>query len=146
MITLARGQLEEMLRHLEERYPQEGCGALLGRSAAWAGGTAWQVTGVHPAASIERSRPCERYDMDPRDMLAAEDAARLRGDSVIGIYHSHPDRAAQPSSADLERAWPSYAYMVASVRNGKAAEWACWVLEDGGKAFRPRIVRLTGGE
>lgn len=144
MITLARGLLGEMLRHLENGYPREACGVILGRQAGWQGGEAHRVTEVRPISSTEGEFPRKRYSMDSRELLEADEAARRRGDSLIGVYHSHPDGPARPSAVDLGQAWPAYTYLVASVRRGAAAEWACWVLDGAREAFRPRVVRLTG--
>lgn len=40
------------------------------------------------------------FELDPRDFIAADSLARERGLAIIGSYHSHPDRGAEPSQAD----------------------------------------------
>lgn len=142
MIRMARPRVRELLAHLEGEYPKEACGVLWGRRGT--GAAAAEVLKVRPLANADGARSCDRYRMDPKELLEAENEARTAGAGLVGIYHSHPDGPAQPSAADLEQAWPVYAYLIVSVRAGSAAEWACWTLDDAGGKFRPCPVKLEG--
>ena len=144
MIRIARPRVRELLAHLEGEYPKEACGVLWGRRETTAGAAAAEVLGIRPLANADETRSFDRYLMDPKELLEAEKEARAAGAGLVGIYHSHPDRPAQPSPADLDQAWPVYAYLIVSVRAGSAAEWACWTLDGGGGNFRPCPVRLEG--
>ena len=76
-------------------FPRECCGLLEGLRD----GEAFRVTVLHPARNL-----CdvpERFQIDPADHFKAQKAARANGRAIIGCYHSHPQGAAQPSSADL---------------------------------------------
>lgn len=137
MIFLSRSHTSEIFRYLEQHYPHEACGVFLGRLGAMT-----EVTGIRPIPNLNTERAHDRYDMDPRELLAAEREARAQGVSVIGVYHSHPDHPARPSALDLERAWADLTYMIVSIRQGKAAEWTCWLLNEVEKIFEPQIVRL----
>lgn len=146
MICLSRSLVAELFAHLEAHYPYEACGVFLGtkgeRSAD--GRQMDRVTAVRAIPNLNTERARDRYEMDPRELLAAEKEARAAGTSVIGVWHSHPDHPARPSSTDLERAWPAYTYLIASIREGTAAEWTCWMLNEAGTAFEPVIVKLAG--
>ena len=48
---------------------------------------------------------------------------------VVGNYHSHPDHPAVPSQYDLEHAWPTWSYIIVSVRQGSAADLRSWELQ-----------------
>jgi len=59
----------------------------------------FRVTALHPARNL--AARADRFDIDPRDHLAASKAARANGHGIIGCYHSHPAGRAQPSARDL---------------------------------------------
>ena len=108
------------------RYPHEACGLLLGRRSS----SSAIVTHVREARNIEAERPHERYDLDPADHFAAEELARELDLEVVGIWHSHPDRAAQPSESDRAQAWTGWSYVIVSATAGSSAEIRSWRLMD----------------
>ena len=75
--------------------PRECCGLIEGRRE----GDIFRVTALHSARNLA-AEP-DRFDIDPRDHLAAAKAARANGCAVIGCYHSHPAGRAEPSARDL---------------------------------------------
>ncbi len=138
MICFARSHLEEILTHLEGLYPNEACGVLLGKRDD----DCVTVHRVVPLLNASTEGARDRYVIDPAAMLGAEREARKAGLSLVGAFHSHPDGAAGPSGIDRERAWPAYVYVIVSVREGVAAEWTCWTLDERAEAFLPEPVRL----
>ena len=100
------------------------------------------MVALRPVPNLNTERGHDRYEMDPKALLAVEREAKAGGMSVMGVYHSHPDNPARPSATDLERAWPGYAYVIVSVRQGRAAEWGCWCLDEKEKKFKPAVIRL----
>jgi len=88
-------------------------------------------------------------DLDPDvyelTQLEAERQARAEGLDVLGIVHSHPDHPAEPSSFDLEHAWPYYSYMIVSVSGGAAADQRSWRLRDDRSGFDPERLEFTPG-
>jgi desampylase len=62
-------------------------------------GETFRVTALHPARNL--AIEADRFDIDPRDHLAASKAARANGRGIIGCYHSHPAGRAEPSAHDL---------------------------------------------
>ncbi len=75
--------------------PQECCGLLEGVRRD----SVFLVQALHPARNL--SPEVDRFEIDPRDHLAAVKKARANGTAIIGCYHSHPKGAARPSARDL---------------------------------------------
>ena len=87
--------------------PGECCGLLIGTPA--------RIGLTHRARNLDESPT--RFVIDPRDHFAAIHAAREVKRFVIGVYHSHPDSAAIPSSADLaEASYDEYVYLIVSLK------------------------------
>jgi proteasome lid subunit RPN8/RPN11 len=61
------------------------------------------------------------------DLLAADMAARERGMSLIGIYHSHPDCGAYFSETDLKNSCPWYSFVVLSIQKGEFDHANSWL-------------------
>src|SRR5207249_1881834 len=53
-----------------------------------------------------------RYLIDPESFRRAQEKLDRDGLEVIGVYHSHPDHAAAPSTFDREHAWPWLSYVI----------------------------------
>lgn len=121
--------LAELTRLVEGGYPHEVCGLLIGRVAAHGP----QVVRLAVAKNLQRERAADRYQLDPDDFVAADQAARADGLEIVGIWHSHPDSPAWPSVTDLEAAWEGYSYLIAALRgdgrqSGKLVEVCSWRL------------------
>jgi proteasome lid subunit RPN8/RPN11 len=108
-------------------YPHEACGLLIGR-VAQGNGEPTRVEHAAPARNLAVDRLADRYLLDPDDFRAADEAARRDGLDVVGIWHSHPDRPARPSSTDLQAAWPGYSYLIVSVGASGVRERRAWRL------------------
>lgn len=119
MPTEQRGQLSAWA---VETYPYEGCGLLLGRRD----GEAAHVRRVRRACNLNSKRARDRYDLDPRDYLAAEKEAAEAGLEVIGIWHTHPDHSAHPSAVDEEAAWAGWSYVILAVTSAGVHELRSW--------------------
>jgi proteasome lid subunit RPN8/RPN11 len=101
------GELEAWAR---AEYPNEACGLLLGSGEP----RPFVVRAVR-CANLNRERARDRYEVDPRDHFAAEQAAREEGLEVIGVWHTHPDHPARPSETDRAAAWEGWSYVILSV-------------------------------
>lgn len=97
-VELPAGLAGEIRRHADIALPRECCGLVEGLRE----GGRFQVTAHHPARNL--AVEAGRFEIDPRDHLAASKLARARGRQIIGCYHSHPDGAARPSPRDVEGA------------------------------------------
>ncbi|HVB52571.1 MAG TPA: M67 family metallopeptidase [Candidatus Acidoferrales bacterium] len=132
---------DKMTEFCQAAYPDEGCGVLIGSSEA----DLASVSDVLEGKNLVQDRRHDRYELDPRDIIRAERAARASGQEVIGFYHTHPDHPARPSQFDTDRAWPGYHYVVVSVKAGQLAEATTWRLVEGEEPNRFQEVPLQGG-
>jgi proteasome lid subunit RPN8/RPN11 len=77
--------IEEMLEHLSNEYPKEGCGIILNRR----GKLEWV-----PCKNVSQT-PEETFEFDAREYTRVQ----LKGD-IHAIVHSHPDTTSEPSESD----------------------------------------------
>ncbi|MBV9267386.1 MAG: M67 family metallopeptidase [Acidobacteriaceae bacterium] len=115
MIEIEASPWRTMVAHAERTYPNECCGAMLGRVVE----DKKLVTDAVPLDNAFKGEQAERYELRPEDLLAADRAARDRGLDLIGIFHSHPDCDAYFSETDLKNSCPWYSFVVLSVKNNK---------------------------
>jgi proteasome lid subunit RPN8/RPN11 len=128
--------------HAEREYPNECCGALLGRAGSGPapGVTKW-VLALEPVQNRrEADAAPTRFLITADDYRAIERTAREKSLDVLGFYHSHPDQPARPSEYDREHALPSYSYLIVSVRKGRAEEFTSWTLDDDRGAFSSELI------
>ena len=124
MITLGPQQEDEIRRQGEAEYPAECCGLLIGRFTDDGRKAVLEVFPVSNARE-EESRH-NRSLILPGEYMRGERYARERRLEVVGNYHSHPDHPAIPSQFDLDHAWPTWSYMIVSVRAGRAEDLRSW--------------------
>jgi proteasome lid subunit RPN8/RPN11 len=129
---------QRIREHGAQSYPNECCGALLGRDADASVGTtgagvtllAREILALFPLVNRREDSPHNRFSVTAEDVRDAEKAGQEKGLDVVGWYHSHPDHPARPSQYDREHAWPWYSYIIVSVANGKPQEMTSWRLSD----------------
>lgn len=110
----------------------EICGLLAGSGDA--------CTALYPVKNISPA-PQRTFYMDPQSQIAAMAAMRRGGETMLGIYHSHPTSPAAPSARDVaEAAYPGVAYLIISLHDQANPEMAAFVFERGG--FRPISLTL----
>ena len=119
--------VDDIRRHAADTYPHECCGALIG--------SADQVSEVFGLPNTTDEGPRRRFLIRPQDYRAAEARAGTAGRELLGFYHSHPDHPARPSAYDLEHAWPVFAYVIISVREGTPGAITSWRLRDDRTGF-----------
>jgi proteasome lid subunit RPN8/RPN11 len=86
---------DEIASAANTAFPGECCGLIEGVED----GGNFQATVLYPARNLAAAP--DRFEIDPSDRIAAAKAARGRGHSIIGCYHSHPNGNAEPSPHDL---------------------------------------------
>lgn len=128
MALRLEGHLVAAIRaHGSEAYPNECCGALIGRDG--------EVTETVALPNMTDEGPRTRFRVTPDDYRAAEHRAGEAGAELLGFYHSHPDHPARPSQYDLDHAWPSFSYVIVSVRDGVSGDMTSWRLREDRSAF-----------
>jgi proteasome lid subunit RPN8/RPN11 len=142
MIALTQQQKDEISRHGEAEYPHECCGLLVGRFTEDGHKALVEVYPVSNAREEEAKH--NRSLILPREYMRGERYARERGLEVIGNYHSHPDHPAIPSQFDLDHAWPTWSYIIVSVREGRGAELRSWEMETDRSRFNEE--EITGSD
>src|SRR6202049_4581492 len=115
-------------RHGEETYPHECCGALVGRGG--------RITATVPLPNTTEEGPRRRFLVRPSDYRMAESRATELSGELLGFYHSHPDHPARPSQYDLDHAWPTFAYVIVAVADGRAGDMTVWWLRDDRSSFK----------
>jgi proteasome lid subunit RPN8/RPN11 len=108
--------------HGRETYPNECCGALIGRNG--------EVGESFALPNTTDEGPRRRFLVRPTDYRAAEARATETGRELLGFYHSHPDHPARPSQYDLDHAWPVFSYVIVSIREGEPQELRSWRLRE----------------
>jgi proteasome lid subunit RPN8/RPN11 len=142
-IHLPRHLLNEIHCQGENAYPEEGAGLLLGHEQD---GFRYVQSLLILENAREDTARHNRYLITAADMLGGEKEAERRGQSIIGIYHSHPDHPNLPSEFDREWAIPWYSYLITRVNNGQAVESKSWRLLDDRSGFSPEDIIIPPGE
>jgi len=140
-VTLPDSLKGRIVEQLQQSYPNEGGGFLLGLQS----GDTVTIRDVRPVQNVFASEEqYHRYAMTPTDWMALEDEADSKGLTLVGYYHSHPDHPAIPSEFDRVHALPNFRYLITSVREGKAAEMRAWQLSEDRNQFNELALRFAG--
>jgi proteasome lid subunit RPN8/RPN11 len=123
VLQLARSVYLDLVAHLYDGLPDEGCGLLGGRPDDEAGPhrtRAAQATVFYRSVNVAASSRV--YTVDPKTHLRADRDAEDRGLEIIGVVHSHTHTDAYPSPTDVAQAPdPSWHYVIVSFRTGGPA-------------------------
>jgi proteasome lid subunit RPN8/RPN11 len=112
VLQIARAQVEAMIEHARQEFPNECCGLLAGRQG--------RVEVVLRGQNLDQSP--YTYRLDPQEQLRFFKEIDARGLDLLGIYHSHTQSAAYPSRTDVAKAYyPDAAYVIVSLTNRDAA-------------------------
>ena len=91
------------MAHAREASPTECCGLLIGAAST--------IDVIVRARNLEDSPTA--FQIDPLDHFAAIRQARMRGQQVLGVYHSHPAGPEVPSERDRrEASYADYVYLI----------------------------------
>jgi proteasome lid subunit RPN8/RPN11 len=126
-VTLLPAIVDAIHAHGRETYPNECCGALIGRDGV--------VTDALALPNTTEEGPRRRFLVRPGDYRAAEARAAETGQQLLGFYHSHPDHPARPSQYDLDHAWPFFSYVIVSILQGEPADLRSWRLRENRSQF-----------
>ena len=110
MLRLAEGAYLRIVAHCYDGLPLEACGLLAGPPGAG------RVAAAYPARNAAAS--ARVYEVDPRDLLAADRDAESHGHELVGVFHSHTHTDAYPSPTDVAQAPdPAWHYVLVSLRD-----------------------------
>jgi [CysO sulfur-carrier protein]-S-L-cysteine hydrolase len=103
-MKMTRAQRDAIVAHAERDAPNECCGYLSAKDGA--------VEQVFEAENVRHSPYA--FDFGFKDLQAANE---LDDDGFeVGIYHSHPRSAAEPSQTDINLAhYPDWSYLIVSL-------------------------------
>jgi proteasome lid subunit RPN8/RPN11 len=125
MIELTPEAWAVMVDHAQACYPNECCGILIGTE-----GAGKRVASIAIACkNAYEGEQKDRFEIDPRDQIAAERKARELQLGVLGFFHSHPDEGAYFSQTDLKNHWPFYSNVVMSVRSRVVVDAKCFQVD-----------------
>jgi proteasome lid subunit RPN8/RPN11 len=116
VLQLARSAYLDLVAHLHDGLPDEGCGLIGGVPAPDGSGGA-SVTVFYPSPNVAASSRV--YTIDPKTHLRADRDAEDRGMEIVGVVHSHTHTEPYPSPTDVSQAPdPSWHYVIVSFRQG----------------------------
>jgi proteasome lid subunit RPN8/RPN11 len=139
MLRLSEKVVTRIREHGAKSYPQECCGALLGRDT----NGDRDVVELLPLDNRNAESPGNRFAISADDFRRAEKFAAERGLELVGWYHSHPDHPALPSEYDRAHAWPWYSYVIVSVERRRPGQLTSWRLGDDRARFSPERVEIS---
>jgi proteasome lid subunit RPN8/RPN11 len=104
-LVLDGNLMEKIVAHARSTYPMEGCGLLAGK----------EYSAERFIPITNRLASATAFDMDPSELIAAHRSMRESGESLVAIYHSHPQGPARPSRVDIQQAYYPAAYIIVSL-------------------------------
>jgi proteasome lid subunit RPN8/RPN11 len=131
-LVLSALHYRQMLGHLLECLPAEGCGML--------GGLPGELRSrvVLPVPNALNSPV--RFRMNPEEQLKAFYALEERGLDMLAVFHSHPAGPDHPSQTDLaEFAYPGILYLIWSPAAG---EWQCRAYRISSSAYETLPIEI----
>ena len=84
VLRLCKAVYDAIRTHGEETYPNECCGALLGRSTS----EGWQIEAAVKAGNTRTDSAHNRYQISPAELVKIERESRKQGLNIAGFYHS----------------------------------------------------------
>ncbi|MFH0771859.1 MAG: M67 family metallopeptidase [Candidatus Omnitrophota bacterium] len=103
-------QIQEIIRHCREEFPDEACGILAGKAG--------RVNKIYRAANARKSS--FKYKISAPEQLRIIRDIRSQDMDIVAVYHSHPNAPAYPSDRDLKYAFYLCSYLIISIIDGLA--------------------------
>lgn len=143
-LVLTARQVQQIEREGSAAFPNECCGAMLGRDEADGPDVRRIVHRLEPLKnSFEADEQYHRFSLDGHELMRLEKRSADEGLAVLGFYHSHPDHPARPSETDRQNAWPFYSYVIVAIHNKLPVDLTSWQLDESTEQFKPEeIVRI----
>ncbi|RMF12222.1 MAG: hypothetical protein D6757_09980 [Alphaproteobacteria bacterium] len=137
MIRIARSLLAVAEAAADAALPAEACGLLVGRHA---GDDLWIESLLVTPNRAPAALRARRFRIDPAMHAALQRRLRGTGSEIVGVFHSHPQGPARPSTEDLASARPECPLMLILSRAGDpAGDWQA-TIHSGAHRLAWRIV------
>ncbi len=136
-IAIDLGARTTIIEHAAQDYPNECVGFFYGHDE----GDLRTITSVVPIVNSKEGDQRRRFEVNPKDYLAAERYALTHDLTLLGVYHSHPDHPAAPSVHDLAQAMPFFSYIIVGVNKGVARSFTSWLLDEQ-QQFKQEIISI----
>jgi len=137
-------EMKEIEAHALSAYPQECCGALIGEIPPdfGQGSAELEVIEVRRLENQwEDLQRTHKYQISDQAIAALEKEFAGKSRGILGFYHSHPEVPAWPSPFDLQRAWPSYAYLIVQVHKDRVSQRRVWLLSYDTQSFEEHKLK-----
>lgn len=122
-IILPRQLVNQILHQAQASPEVEVCGLIAARDG--------RPQRAIPVTNVS-DQPQRLFAMDPARQIDAQRRMREQGETLYGIYHSHPHSPAEPSTTDLEQAgYPEALYIIVSLNTRGVLEMRGFRLRDG---------------
>lgn len=151
VVKIHKSAYNGMIADSEQGYPYEVCGVMIGKDNLIshfikcknlvnedAIQTEWKQD-----KKLDKSRLRDRFELDPKDFMKADDWARENGLEILGIYHSHPDHPSRPSETDREVASPFWGYIIFSIQNGRFDNARLWYINESDFQFEEKEFEVV---
>ncbi|NWJ77164.1 M67 family metallopeptidase [Marine Group I thaumarchaeote] len=93
-LVLTQKEKDKLVAHAREQQPSESCAMLLGKKV----GDNWNVKEVFLTQNIDNSQT--NFTISPEELLKGYQLAEKMQLELVGVFHSHPNSDAIPSSTD----------------------------------------------
>jgi len=93
-IVLTQKEKDKLITHAIKQQPNESCAMLLGEKID----DAWNVKEVFLTENIDKSQT--NFTISPEELLKGYQLAAKMHSELVGVFHSHPNSDAIPSSTD----------------------------------------------
>jgi len=105
-IAITSDILRAIVAHAAEAAPRECCGLLVG--------TRCRIDERVPTRNVDPNPA--RFQINPVEHIELNRRLRGSGRAVVGVYHSHPRSAAEPSDSDVaEASYPEFVHVIVSL-------------------------------
>lgn len=91
-LELPRQIVNQLLTHAQKDIDQEVCGFISAENG--------RAKRCYPIKNIAAT-PNKRFEMEPTQQIEAMRKIREQDETVLAVYHSHPQTPAKPSTTDL---------------------------------------------
>ncbi|CAB1277326.1 Mov34/MPN/PAD-1 family protein [Candidatus Nitrosacidococcus tergens] len=131
-IIIPRTIANQLLAQAQASSQQEICGLISALDGI--------PTRCHPVENIA-SYPDTQFLLNPETQIRVMNQIREQGESLFGIYHSHPHSPPIPSKSDtIQAAYPEAFYFIISLNIKGVLEMRCFKFQQG--AYRELELEL----